>query len=97
VGPQDPDQQAQATLVRSFRASQLRLDQLWLAYFALGGNVGRYELEAYLTGLMPLSAHEHNVLALAITERLAQIAPVPEAPFRSTPPPPAGHSAPPRT
>jgi hypothetical protein len=86
VGPHNPDQQAQATLVRSFRASRLRLDELWLAYFALGGNAGRYELEAYLTGLMPLTAHEHNVLALAINERLAQIPPVPQAPFRSVPP-----------
>jgi hypothetical protein len=86
VGPHDPAEEAQATLVRSFRASQMRLDELWLAYFALGGNAGRYELEAYLSGLMPLAAHEHNVLALAINERLAQIPPSPWAPFRSAPP-----------
>ena len=69
-------------LVKAFESSQLRVEQLWLAYYALGGNAGRYEVEAYLAGLMPLSAHEHNVLALAINERLAELPPPPRAPYR---------------
>jgi hypothetical protein len=44
-----------------------------LAYFALGGNASAYEVDAYLNGLMVMSAHEHNVLAQAVNERLAEI------------------------
>ena len=32
---------------------------------------------------MPLSAHEHNVLAHAINERLAELPPPPRAPYRN--------------
>ena len=77
-----------ALLVRAFEGSRLSLDQLWLAYFALGGGVGRYEVEAYLAGLMPLDAHEHNVLAQAVNERLAELLPPPRAPYRSPDPRP---------
>jgi hypothetical protein len=70
-----------ALLVRAFEGSQLSVEELWLAYFSLGGNVGRYEVEAYLAGLMPLNAHEHNVLAQAVNERLAELLP-PPAPYR---------------
>lgn len=69
-------------LVKAFESSQLRIEELWLAYYALGGNAGRYEVEAYLAGLMPLSAHEHNVLAQAVNERLAELPPPPRAPYR---------------
>jgi hypothetical protein len=69
-------------LVKAFQSSQLRIEELWLAYYALGGNAGRYEVEAYLAGLMPLTAHEHNVLAQAVNERLAELPPPPRAPYR---------------
>jgi hypothetical protein len=69
-------------LVKAFRSSQMRIEQLWLAYFALGGSAGRYEIEAYLAGLMPMSAHEHNVLAQAVNERLAELPPPPRATYR---------------
>jgi hypothetical protein len=78
-----PAEEDRATLVKAFQGSQLSVDQLWLAYFALGGDVGRYEVEAYLAGLMPLDAHEHNVLAQAVNERLAELQPPPSAPYRS--------------
>ena len=60
----------------------MRVEELWLAYFALGGSAGRYEVEAYLAGLMPMTAHEHNVLAQAVNERLAELSPPPRAPYR---------------
>jgi len=69
-------------LVQAYRSSQLRIEQLWLAYFALGGSAGRYEVEAYLAGLMPMTPHEHNVLAQAVNERLAELPPPPRAPYR---------------
>ena len=69
-------------LAEAFAASQMRMEELWLAYFSLGGNAGRFEVEGYLTGLMPMSAHNHNILAQAVNERLAQHPPPPRAPYR---------------
>ena len=86
-------QQAQSTLAGCFAASRISLRDLWFDYFALGGNAGRYEVEAYLAGLMPMSAHEHNVLAQAINERLAD-APLPtRAPYRPLDEAPEGDEA----
>ena len=45
----------------------MSLDDLWLAYFALGGAAGPEELERYLAaGLGPM---EYDVVAQAINER----------------------------
>lgn len=80
--PQHPADEDRRRLVKAFESSRLRVEQLWLAYFALGGGAGRYEVEAYLAGLMPLTAHEHNVLAQAVNERLAELPPLARAPYR---------------
>ena len=75
-------EQAQAILAQSFEPRQLKVDDLWVAYFALGGNAGKYEMELYLNGIGAMSAHEHNVLAQAINERLADLPSLPRAPYR---------------
>jgi hypothetical protein len=81
VSQRSPDED-RTQLVKAFEGSGFSLAQLWLSYFALGGSAGQVEVEAYLAGLMPLSAHEHNVLAQAINERLAELPPPPRAPYR---------------
>lgn len=48
----------------------MTVEQLWLRYLALGGANGVVELEAYLSGLMPLDTHQQDVLAHAINEHL---------------------------
>ncbi|WP_378740447.1 hypothetical protein [Nocardia brasiliensis] len=73
-------------LAAAYKASQLTMDELWLRYFALGGNVGRMEIEAYLNGLMALPTLQHDVLAHAINERLDEIAPA-RAPYLLMRPP----------
>jgi hypothetical protein len=82
VQRQHSPEEDRSNLAKSFAASQIGLDDLWLRYFALGGNAGRYEVEAYIAGLMPLPAHEHNVLAQAVNERIAELPPPPPAPYR---------------
>jgi hypothetical protein len=72
----------QAALAGAHASTGRRIEDLWLAYFALGGDAGCYEIEAYLAGLMPMSAHEHNVLAQAVNEQLAELAATLRAPFR---------------
>ncbi|HEX6340272.1 SpoIIE family protein phosphatase [Umezawaea sp.] len=51
----------------------LSTDELWLRYFALGGDAGPVEVEAYLYGLLPLPAFQRDVLAHAINERLDEL------------------------
>jgi hypothetical protein len=69
-------------LAAAYASSGLRIGELWLAYFALGGNAGLYEIEAYVAGLMPMDAHEHNVVACAVNEQLAELLPGSRAPYR---------------
>ena len=52
------------------RRANLSLDQLWLAYFTLGGEAEPVEVEAFLQGLMPLPAVQRDILTHAVNERL---------------------------
>jgi hypothetical protein len=70
----------QRELSRAFRHAELSVQELWLRYFALGGDAGPTEIDAYLNGLMGLTEFQHNILALAVNERLAEIPP-PAAPY----------------
>jgi len=85
VAQRSPEED-QSGLARAFAGADMRVQELWLDYFALGGSAGLYEVEAYLVGLMSMSAHEHNVLAQAINERLAELSPPPRAPYRNLDP-----------
>jgi hypothetical protein len=64
----------------AFEASKLDVTELWLRYFALGGEASEMEVDAYLNGAMALPAFQHDMLAHAINERLDEIAP-PRAPY----------------
>ena len=57
----------------AFIRSDLTLQQLWTRYFALGGDAGLVEVDAYLHGLMPLPALQRDVLAHAVNERLDEL------------------------
>ena len=63
----------QRGLEKAFRHAELTVQELWLRYFALGGDAGPTEVDAYLNGLMDFSPSEHNVLALAVNERLNEL------------------------
>jgi hypothetical protein len=64
----------------AFESCGLSVSELWLRYFALGGDAGEIELDAYLNGAIALPAMQHDLLAQAINERLDEIAP-PRAPY----------------
>lgn len=70
----------QRELSRAFAHAELSSNELWLRYFALGGDAGPTEVDAYLNGLMPFSQLQHNILALALNERLNELPP-PHAPY----------------
>ena len=71
----------QRGLADAFGHAQLSCSALWLRYFALGGDAGPLELDAYLNGLMPMSGLQHNMIALAINERLDELPPRARAPY----------------
>lgn len=75
-----PSGEAHRRFLEALAATGLTLDELWLRYFALGGDAGKVEIEAYLDGMVPLSVLQHDLLAHAVNERLAEIAP-PRAPY----------------
>lgn len=64
----------------AFESPDISIDQLWLRYFSLGGDAGRFELDAYMNGAIALPPDQHDMLAHAINERLDEIAP-PRAPY----------------
>jgi hypothetical protein len=76
-----PSDEHRREIAHAFNGSKLTVEELWLRYFALGGDAGKVEIEAYLSGLMPLPSLQHNILAHAINERLDELGP-PRAPYR---------------
>ena len=47
--------------------------QAWLGYVSLGGRCDIFDVEAFLEGLVMLGAHEQDVLAVALNERLQDL------------------------
>lgn len=51
----------------------LTVEQLWLRYFALGGDASQFELDAFLQGLIPLPRIQRDMIAHAVNERLDEV------------------------
>jgi hypothetical protein len=69
------------TLV-AWRLGALPVSELWWRYTGLGGNRPRAALSEYLTGAVPWSAAEHNVLVQALNECLWELGHASLAPYR---------------
>ncbi|CAN5289432.1 hypothetical protein BH23ACT9_BH23ACT9_06360 [soil metagenome] len=70
------------SLDQARRETRLSIDDLWLRYFALGGMGTALEVEAYLFNALVPPSHDHDVLAVALNERFAELGgdhPVPYA------------------
>jgi hypothetical protein len=79
--PEDP---SLAALRSAFQRTELTLEQLWMRYFALGGSADLMELDAHLAGLLALTAHEQDMLAHAVNERLDELSLRHRAPYSRT-------------
>lgn len=55
------------------RNADLRVEELWLRYFSIGGSAGQFEVEAYIHGAIALPALQRDILAHALNERLDEI------------------------
>lgn len=60
-------------LDRARRAARLSVTELWLRYFELGGMTSPIEFEAVLHGALVPSAHDRDVIAVALNERFAEM------------------------
>ena len=70
-------------LERARREVGLTMPELWLRYFELGGMSSHLELEAVLLGALAATAHDRDVIAVALNERFAELGgdhPVPYSP-----------------
>jgi hypothetical protein len=47
--------------------------ELWLGYFERGGSSKRSEVEAILSGALVTSDHDHDIIALTLNERFAEL------------------------
>ncbi len=55
------------------REAGLSLGELWLRYFELGGMCAGFELDEFVQGLQVPSVYDHDVIAVAINERLVEL------------------------
>lgn len=69
--PHEPQQQRM--LSAAMKSAQINVGELWLKYFSLGGEVGEYEVEAYLQGLLSLPVLQRDLLAMAANELIDKL------------------------
>ncbi|MEQ4565868.1 hypothetical protein [Paenarthrobacter sp. CAP02] len=54
----------------AFEDTDLTLEQVWMAYFSIGGASGLVEIQAYCYGALSLPGLERDLLAHALNETL---------------------------
>ena len=78
--PPNPEHQ-RLLLLRAVRHAHISSSELWLHYFAIGGDAGEYEVEAYLHGSFTLPPLQRDLLAHAANELIDDRPPPPRAPY----------------
>ncbi|MFC7616363.1 hypothetical protein ACFQV2_25725 [Actinokineospora soli] len=79
----DGEEQRRST-ARAVEHTGLSVEQLWGRYFAMGGNCGLLDVDAYLHGLMDLPELERDILAHTVNERLDELTPPHRAAYSRT-------------
>ncbi|MUK03204.1 hypothetical protein GM708_15595 [Vibrio cholerae] len=74
-----PEEQRLRTL-HAMRQIGIDVQQVWIRYFSIGGNVDEFELDAYLHGLIRLTSLDRNMISHAVNELIDE-APRPAAPY----------------
>jgi hypothetical protein len=60
-------------LERARRDTGLTMTELWFRYFALGGMSTALEVDAFLYGALVATAHNRDLLAVALNERYSEL------------------------
>ena len=61
------------SLPEALARTGLSLPELWVRYFALGGNASTLALEAYVHGALELAPIDHDMIAHALNEELTDL------------------------
>ena len=78
----DENEEEQSRLLRhALSLAGISVGDLWLRSFSIGGNIGEYEIQAYLGQLLSLPALERNILAHAANELIDEQPSLPHAPY----------------
>ncbi len=68
-----PEEQQRSALQTARDRTGLTLEDLWMRYFALGGDADLLDVDAHLSGLTSLPALQSDILAHAVNERLDEL------------------------
>ncbi|GAA1348793.1 PP2C family protein-serine/threonine phosphatase [Saccharothrix algeriensis] len=71
----DHADEQQHSIAAALPHARLTIDELWLRYFALGGDCGVIDIDAYVHGLGRLPPLQCDILAHAVNERLDELTP----------------------
>lgn len=55
-------------LLDGLRNSGMTISELWLSYYAVGGEARDLELEAYVLGVLRPDGYQHDLIAQALNE-----------------------------
>ncbi|WP_181035143.1 BLUF domain-containing protein [Arthrobacter sp. B0490] len=78
------DQTQHALTLNVMRRISVSVEELWVHYLSMGGDVDEYEVDAYLHGLMRLPAADRDMLSQSVNEMLDDISRGPRAPFSTS-------------
>lgn len=67
-GKHEPEQRH--LLGAALSTAGISRERLWFYYLGLGGSVGEYEVEGYLTGMLSLPSLQRDLLAMAANEMI---------------------------
>ncbi|MCW2684474.1 MAG: protein serine/threonine phosphatase [Blastococcus sp.] len=67
------EDEERSALQAAYEHADLSLEQLWMRYFALGGDADLVDVDAHVSGLLALAPSQHDMLAHAINERLDEV------------------------
>ena len=80
---EDPTGSESTDALDAYRVqARLTHGELWIRYFELGGMSTEIDLEAVLYGALEPSAHDYEVIALALNERLIELGASPTVPYQ---------------
>lgn len=75
------EQEQSRLLRRALTSSGIPAGDVWLRYFSIGGNVGEYEVDAYIQSLLSLPPAQRDLIAQAANELIDELPPPPRAPY----------------
>ena len=72
-----------AVTLNALERAGITVGGLWLHYLSMGGDIGEFEVDAYLHGLIRLPAMDRDIISQAVNEMIDDMAHGPRAPYSS--------------